>query len=65
MTQLVKRPILDLGSGQDLTVHVFEPCIRLCVDDVEAAWDSASPVLCPSPTCVHAVSLSLNKLTKI
>ena len=47
----VKRPTLDFGSGHDLTVRGFEPCIGLCTDSTEAAWDSLSrPLcLCPSP----------------
>ena len=52
----VLRPALDLGSGYDLTVHVIEPCVKLCPDGVEPAWDSLSPSLCPSPT--RALSLS-------
>lgn len=28
----VKRPMLDLGSGCDLAVHGFEPCVRACLD---------------------------------
>ncbi|VFV17758.1 Hypothetical predicted protein, partial [Lynx pardinus] len=40
MTQLVKHPTLDLGSGHDPMVHGFGPLIGLCADGVEAAWDS-------------------------
>ena len=29
MAQLVKRPTLGFGSGYDLTVHEFEPYIRV------------------------------------
>ena len=27
MAQLVKRPTLDFGSGHDLMVHGFKPCL--------------------------------------
>ena len=48
---------MDSGSGHDLTVGEFEPCIWLLADGMELAWDSVSlPLLC---------SLSLkNKLKK-
>ena len=42
MAQLVKCPMLDLGSGHDLMVHEFEPCVGLCADSTESAWDSFS-----------------------
>ena len=58
MVQLVKRQTFDIGSGHDLTVGEFDPCIRLCADSAEPASDSLSPSLCPSPT--HALSLSLS-----
>ena len=45
MTQSVKCPTLDFGSGHDLMVHEMEPCIRLCADRVEPAWDSVSRAL--------------------
>ena len=32
--QSVKRQ--DFGSGRDLTVHEFEPCLRLCADSLES-----------------------------
>ena len=37
MAQTVKQPTLGLGSGRDLTVHEFEPHIRLCADSAEPA----------------------------
>ena len=51
----------DFGSGHNLTVHGFEPCIGLCADSSEPAacfrfCDSLS--LCPSP----ALFLSLSKI---
>ena len=60
MAQLVKPPTLDFGSGHDLAVLEFKPCVRHHIADrVEPAWDSLSA---PSPlvhVCVR--TLSLNK----
>ena len=50
VAHLVKHLTFDLSSGHDLTVPEIEPCIRLCADSTEPAWDSLSPSLCPSPT---------------
>ena len=50
VAQLVKCLTPDLGSGHDLTVHEFKPCIGLCADSMKPAWDSLSPSLCSSPT---------------
>ena len=52
VVQQIQHPTLDLSWRQDLTVHEFEPRIRLC-----AVWDFVSPFSAPSPTC----SLSQNK----
>ena len=41
------------------TVGEFEPCIRLCADRAEPAWDYLSLSLCPS--CALSVSLKRNK----
>ena len=54
MAQLIKRPTLGFGSGQDLTVLGFKPRVGLCADIVEPAWDSVSPSL-PLP---HMLFLS-------
>ena len=59
VAQLVKRPTLDLRSRHDLMVGEFKPCVGLCDDSAERAWDSASPSLCPSPA--HSLSLSLSQ----
>ena len=48
VAQSVKRPALDFGSGHDLTVREFEPCIGLHADSGQPAWDSLSLSLCPS-----------------
>ena len=55
MIQLVKRPTLDFSPGHDLTVHEFEPCIRLHAVSMDPAFDPPSP----SPS----LSLKINKLT--
>ena len=64
MAQSVKRPILDFGSGHDLTVREFKPCIGLGTDDAKPAWDSLppSPFLSAPPllTCGLRGSLSLS-----
>ena len=61
MVQSVRRPTLGFGSGHDPTVCGFEPCIMLCADSVEPAWDSVSPSFSAPPLLVHARSLSLSK----
>ena len=53
----VKLPALDFGSGHDLVVYEFEPCIELCADSVEPAWEPLSPSLSAPPP----LSLSLSK----
>ena len=57
VTQSVKCLILGFGSGHDLMVHGFKPCVGLCTDSSEPAWDSLSPP--------HALSLSLSLSLKI
>ena len=50
----------DFGSGHDLAVCEFEPCVRLCADGSEPGacfGFCVSLSLCPSP--VHALSLSV------
>ena len=42
VAQSVKCPALDFGSGHDPTVGEIEPCIGLCADSAEPAWDSLS-----------------------
>ena len=52
----------DFGSGHDLTVHEFEPGIRLCADSSEPGacfGFCVSLCLCPSPA--RALSLSLSQ----
>ena len=45
VSQWVKHKTLDFSSGHDLTIHEFNPHVRLCADSVEAAEDSLSPSL--------------------
>ena len=56
MAQSVKCLTLDFSSGHDLTVQGFEPCIGLCTDSAEPAWDSLSPS--PYVPSLHILSLS-------
>ena len=42
VAQSVKHPTLGFGSIRDLTVCEFEPCIGLCADSMESAWDPLS-----------------------
>ena len=64
--QLAKHLILDFDSGHDLTVHKFKPCIGLCSDSMEPAWDSLSPTLSVPPLLVLSLSFpkERNKLLK-
>ena len=59
MAQLVKCGTLDLGSGHDLMVHRFEPCVGLHTSSAEPSWDSL-PLLSLSLSRSH--SLKVNKL---
>ena len=60
MAQSVKCPTLDFGSGHDLTVCEFEPCVTFCTDSAEPAWDSLSSSLSlPLSLPVFSLSLSL------
>ena len=66
VAQSVKCLTLDFCSGHDLTVHEFEPCIRLYADREEPAWDSLSPtlsLLLPSlHTLFQKISINLKKM---
>ena len=43
MARSVKRLTLDFSSGHDLTVaSEIEPCVGLCADSEEPAWDRPS-----------------------
>ena len=58
--QSVERPTLDFGSGRDLMIGEFEPCIGLPVDSSETVWDFLSPSLCPSPAYALSLCLEIN-----
>ena len=64
MTQSVKRLALDFGSIRDLTVREFKPCVGLCIDSVEPAWNSLSSLSASLPLTRY-VSLSQNKCKKL
>ena len=59
VAQSVERPTLDFGSGHDLMVRGMEPCVWLCADSVEPAWDSPSPSLSAPPPLVLCLSSSV------
>ena len=49
----------NFGSGHDLTVCEFKPCVEFCTDSSDPGacfWFCVSLSFCPSPT--HALSLS-------
>ena len=58
MAQLVEHPTLEFGSGHDLMVRGFEPCVGLCTGSAEPCWDSLSPSLSVPPLLVLSLSLS-------
>ena len=55
----VKCLMLDLSSGHDLMVCVFEPCTGLCADSAKPVWDSVSSFLWPSTPTPNLLSLCL------
>ena len=59
MAQLVKHLTLGFGSAHDLTVHRIKPCVGLCTDRVEPAWDSLSSSV--SALVCFSLTLSLSK----
>ena len=61
MAQSVEHPTLDFSSGHDLTVQEIEPCMGLCSDSTEPAWDSFSLSLSAPPPLTHTHSFSQNK----
>ena len=63
MAQSGKCLTVDFGSSHDLTVHEFEPHIRLHSDGAESSWKSLSPSLPAPPSFVgmHVSALSANK----
>ena len=63
VAQWVKHRTLDFSSGHYLTVREFKPCIGLCAERAELAWDSLFLSL-PLPH-LPLLSLKINKLKKI
>ena len=61
MAQLVKHLTLDSGLGHDLSVHEFEPCIGLCTDNAEPAWDSLFTSLSALSPLALALSIYLSQ----
>ena len=61
VVQSVKRLTLDFGLGHDLTVHGFEPCVRLCADNAEPAWFYLPLSASPLPMSTRALPLPLSK----
>ena len=60
VSQSVKHPTLDFGSGYDLAVCHLELHIRFCADSAEPAWDPCSPSLSVLPLLTIVLSLSKN-----
>ena len=50
----------NFGSGHDLRVHEFKPCVGLCAHSSEPASDSVSPSLSAPPQLALCLSL-MNK----
>ena len=61
MTQSLKHLTLDFGSGDDLMFHEIEPCVGLCADNMDPAWDPLFPTLSAPPPLMHALSLKISK----
>ena len=65
VAQSVEWPTLDFGSGHDLTVRGFEPCLGLCTMSTEPASDPLSLSLSLSLSVPPLLSLSkINKHLK-
>ena len=62
VVQLVECQTLDFGSGHNLIVYEIKPCVGLCADIMEPAWDSLSAsLIAPSLlACMLSLSLSLS-----
>ena len=60
VAQSVKCLTLDFSSTHGLTVRGLEPCIRLCADGMEGAWDSLCASLSLPFFCSPSLSLKIN-----
>ena len=65
VAQSVER-LSNFGSGHDLTVHEFEPCMGLCADSSEPGayfgFCVSLSLSDPPPTLTLCLSLSLSKI---
>ena len=61
MALSVKHLILDLGLSHALGDHEIKPCIQLCPDGAEPAWDSLSLSL-PLPALSHSKYITLKTI---
>ena len=70
VTQSIKRPTLDFGSGHGLMVHGLQPHVGLCTGSMEPSWGGEGFSLLSGPphllmhththTHTHTLSLSLS-----
>ena len=61
MAESVKCRLLILAQAIISWLAEFEPCIGLCADSMEPAWDSLSPSLSSPPLLSLSLSLKINK----
>ena len=63
VAQVVKYLTSWFRSGHDVIVRGIQPCVGLCADGVEPAWDPLSPFLSLPlrHLCIRAHSLSLSQ----
>ena len=59
MSQSVKQPILDFGSGHDLMVQGIRLCTELHTDSTDPAWDFSLSLSAPAPLMLF-LSLKIN-----
>ena len=60
MAQSVKYLTLDLGSGNDLTVCGFEPCVGLSLTVLSLLEIHSLPLSLPLPCLCPFLSLKIN-----
>ena len=61
VAQSIKCLTLDFGSGHDLTVCGFWPCVGLYANSAKPAWDSLSLSLSVPPSPPLMLSISQNR----
>ena len=64
VAQSVECLTLDFGSGHDLTAHEFKPCVGLCTDSMEPAWDFLSPLSASFSLSLFLFQKQINKYLK-